>query len=106
MQSQTFLDTLLFCQFLGFFGIHRFYTGYRLIGTLQLLTFGGLGIWTIVDFISICIGRYKNSKGQKLEKYNKAIGISVLVVNIIIAQFILLLTIIIILAAITGCGCE
>lgn len=106
MQSQSFLDTLLFCQFLGFFGIHRFYTGYRLIGTLQLLTFGGLGIWTIVDFISICIDKYKNSKGQKLEKYSKAIGISVLVVNIIIVQFIIMLPILIVLAAITECGCK
>lgn len=106
MNSQSFLDTLLFCQFLGFTGAHRFFTGYRLIGTLQLLTLGGLGIWTIVDFVAICIDKYKNSKGQKLEKYSKAIGISVLVVNIIIAQLILLLPIIIILAAMTGCGCK
>ena len=106
MQSQSFLDTLLFCQFLGFAGAHRFHTGYRLIGTLQLLSFGGLGIWAMIDFVSICIDKYKNSKGQKLEKYSKAVGISVLAVNIIILQFIIMYVIIIVLATIIGCGCN
>jgi len=41
------------CFFLGGIGIHRFYLGYTLEGVLQLLTLGGLGIWTFIDFIRI-----------------------------------------------------
>ncbi|WP_286953120.1 MULTISPECIES: TM2 domain-containing protein [Corynebacterium] len=35
--------------FTGFFGGHRFYLGNYGIGTLQLLTFGGFGLWTLAD---------------------------------------------------------
>ena len=42
--------------FLGFFGIHRFYLGYTLIGIIQFLTGGGFLIWAIVDFVRLITG--------------------------------------------------
>jgi len=51
--SKSWMVAVLLCFFLGGIGIHRFYLGYTLEGVLQLLTLGGLGIWTFIDFIRI-----------------------------------------------------
>lgn len=55
---------LLLCWFLGAFGVHRFYTGHIGIGIAQLLTLGGCGIWTIIDFIILVTGNFKDSDGN------------------------------------------
>ena len=66
--NKDWLTTLLLCFFLGFLGVHRFYTGSTGIGVVQLLTLGGCGIWTIVDFIMILTGAYKDGQGSPLVK--------------------------------------
>ena len=60
------LTTILLCLFLGSLGIHRFYLGYTLIGVIQLLTFGGVLIWAIVDSIRLITGSLKDSEGNDL----------------------------------------
>ncbi|NJL01840.1 MAG: TM2 domain-containing protein [Spirulinaceae cyanobacterium RM2_2_10] len=57
----------LLCFFLGVFGIHRFYLGYTGLGIAQLLTCGGCGIWSLVDFVLILTGGLKDSEGRDLE---------------------------------------
>ncbi|HEX6108521.1 MAG TPA: TM2 domain-containing protein, partial [Ktedonobacteraceae bacterium] len=49
--QKDWLTTLLLCIFLGFLGVHRFYTGHIVIGLIQLFTFGGCGIWWLIDLI-------------------------------------------------------
>ena len=39
---KDWLVTFLLCIFLGFFGMHRFYTGHTIVGLIQLVTLGGL----------------------------------------------------------------
>ena len=51
--DKEWLVTLLLCFFLGYLGVHRFYTGHTGIGIAQILTFGGCGIWWFIDFILI-----------------------------------------------------
>src|SRR6266700_1288807 len=65
-QQKDWLTTLLLCIFLGWLGIHRFYTGHTVIGVIQLLTLGGCGIWVLVDFIMILTNSYRDSNGFPL----------------------------------------
>ena len=65
-EGKDWLTTLLLCFFLGFLGVHRFYTGHTVIGVVQLLTLGGCGIWTLIDFIIIIVGNFKDAKGNLL----------------------------------------
>ncbi|WP_394352673.1 NINE protein [Wenyingzhuangia aestuarii] len=36
-------------------------------GILQLITFGGLGIWTLIDFIIILTGNFKDKEGNYIK---------------------------------------
>lgn len=67
MSEKSFVAALLLCFFLGSLGVHRFYTGKVGTGILMLLTFGGLGIWTIIDFIIIAVGKFTDSNGKLLK---------------------------------------
>lgn len=58
------LAAALFCGFFGTIGIHRFYVGKIGTGILMILTLGGLGIWTIIDFIMIVVGSFKDKQGR------------------------------------------
>jgi len=50
----------------GVCGVHRFYTGHIGIGIAQFLTFGGCGVWQMIDLIFIFTGKYKDSEGKSL----------------------------------------
>ena len=81
-KGKPFLTTLLLNFFLGPLGVHRFYTGYIGIGVIQLLTVGGCGIWSLIDFIFIATGRYKDIHGIELNDYNQKTGYIAIVVMI------------------------
>ncbi len=58
---------LFLCLYLGFFGIHRFYTGKIGTGILMLFTLGGLGIWAFIDIILIACSRFTDKQGRYLQ---------------------------------------
>ena len=66
-QRNRWIICLLLCWFLGVFGVHRFYTGHTALGVFQLLTFGGCGIWALVDFIIIVSGNFKDAEGNPIK---------------------------------------
>ncbi|MBJ7549872.1 TM2 domain-containing protein [Marinomonas ostreistagni] len=65
--KKGFVPTLLLCFFLGSLGAHRFYAGKIVTGILMLFTLGGLGIWTIVDFVMIATGNFKDTFGRQIK---------------------------------------
>ena len=64
--EKDWLITLLLCLFLGSIGVHRFYAGKIGTGILQLITLGGCGIWTLIDFIMILTGSFKDKDGNAI----------------------------------------
>ncbi|WP_433376633.1 TM2 domain-containing protein [Actinoplanes sp. CA-142083] len=66
--TKSWLAALLLCFFVGVLGIHRFYVGKIGTGILMLITFGGFGIWTLIDFIMIAVGSFKDKQGQALAR--------------------------------------
>jgi len=64
--DKRILPAFLLCFFLGCFGVHRFYVGKTGSGIAQLLTCGGLGIWSLVDLIMILCGVFTDAAGNKI----------------------------------------
>ncbi|MCK2216737.1 TM2 domain-containing protein [Actinomadura sp. ATCC 31491] len=65
---KSWLVAVLLCFFLGALGVHRFYVGKIGTGILQLVTLGGLGVWVLIDFIMILVGKFTDKQGQPLAK--------------------------------------
>ena len=55
--------TLILAILLGSIGVDRFYSGSILLGVLKLFTFGGLGLWWLIDLIMLATGSYKDGNG-------------------------------------------
>lgn len=65
--DKGFVPTLLLCFFFGGFGVHRFYVGKVGTGVLQLITFGGLGIWTLIDFVLIATSNFTDKNNNVIK---------------------------------------
>jgi TM2 domain-containing membrane protein YozV len=59
--------TLLLCLFLGLGGIHRFYVGKFWTGIIWFFTGGFLGIGTLIDFIMILLGSFKDKYEREVK---------------------------------------
>ncbi|MGZ3643835.1 MAG: TM2 domain-containing protein [Ktedonobacteraceae bacterium] len=69
--QKSWIATVLLCQLLGTLGVHRFYTGHYITGILQLLTFGGFGIWVLVDLVMIYADSFKDDMNMLLTRMER-----------------------------------
>jgi TM2 domain-containing membrane protein YozV len=66
--TKSWIVALLLCFFVGVLGVHRFYVGKVGTGVLMLITFGGFGVWTLIDFIMIAVGKFSDKQGLALAR--------------------------------------
>lgn len=69
--NKSFITTWLLSLFLGLFGIDRFYLGKVGTGIVKLLTFGGIGIWALIDLVIILAGGMRDKRGFALRGYSE-----------------------------------
>ena len=66
MTKKNWLIAFILCFYFGAFGLHSFYVGRIGRGIAQLLTFGGLGIWVLIDLVIIACGAFKDGDGNEI----------------------------------------
>ncbi|GAB2617401.1 hypothetical protein Aab01nite_30690 [Paractinoplanes abujensis] len=66
--QKSWVVALLLSFFLGVIGAHRFYVGKIGTGLLMLVTLGGFGVWALIDFIMIIIGKFSDKQGLALAR--------------------------------------
>lgn len=69
VSDKSRLVAFLLAFFLGVIGVHRFYVGKVGTGIAQIFTLGGLGIWTLVDWIMIIVGSFTDKEGKVLANW-------------------------------------
>lgn len=67
--QKSFVVTWLLSWLLGGLGIDRFYLGKIGTGILKLITFGGLGLWWLIDLIITLVGSQRDKQGAPLYGY-------------------------------------
>ena len=61
--DKAWIVTLVLSILVGGLGIDRFYTGSIGLGILKLITFGGFGLWWLIDLIMLVTGNYRDGDG-------------------------------------------
>ncbi|NDK09918.1 TM2 domain-containing protein [Candidatus Gracilibacteria bacterium] len=55
--------------FFGMFGVHRYFNGKIVSGIIMLITFGGLGIWWLIDGIVLVLGKFTDAENKYVKIY-------------------------------------
>lgn len=67
IHKQRHFLAVFFLSFMwGMFGVDRFYLGKVWTGILKLLTFGGLGLWVVIDLSLIMSGAMRDKQGNEM----------------------------------------
>ncbi len=69
ISKKSRLVVVILSFFFGGLGVHRFYLGKIGSGLAMLFTFGGFGIWSLIDFIMAVCGVMKDKNGLLIKKW-------------------------------------
>ena len=59
----------------GFLGLHRFYAGKPGTAVLQIVTFGGMGVWWLYDVVMCAAGEFRDQDDLPLRNWHVAQGV-------------------------------
>jgi TM2 domain-containing membrane protein YozV len=82
--ASRFYPAFFLCLFLGVFGVHRFYNGQVKSGLVQLVTFGGCGVWWLIDMVLILVGKFKDKTGTVIPNINPKLSWAVFIAVVVI----------------------
>lgn len=92
--KQRHFLAVFFISFLwGTFGVDRFYLGKYWTGLLKLITFGGLGLWTLVDLTMVMSGSMRDKNGNEMleaERYKKFAKRTVSLFTLFVLLFVII----------------
>lgn len=77
----------------GTFAVDRFYLGKVWTGILKLITFGGFGIWVIIDLVLIMSGSMRDKQDNEMReaaRYKKFAAMTVLIFALVLGAAMLL----------------
>lgn len=94
-EGKNWVATMMLCWTLGYFGAHRFYTGktttawvmavMTLTGCLSIVS----AIWTLVDGITIALGKWHHEDGSELYERINWLGYVYIIVQVFLILYVL-----------------
>ena len=102
-RQRHFLAVFFISFMWGTFGVDRMYLGKWGTGILKLITFGGFGIWVLVDLVLIMAGTMRDKQGREMLQFAeyKAFAFKLVLIFAISLGVVVLINGLFLIAAVT-----